>query len=190
MVSRRGFGFFRNRRRQGLPPDVLAYVPAPSGGVIDAKNINMTGVQRLVLFLDGLVFDDTGGPEAKLQFYSGGVLQTASYRYMLAGTDSAAGTPSLESGAGTVGSILIGGDVDEIAPQSSCAEIQIGGAGSSSLHTITFCEWINVDPTGAVNRIGSVGLLDLAAAVDGFRIEANAGALLAGQALLMRMPTS
>lgn len=174
----------------GYPANVIGYQSGPSGGVFDFQGVAFSGYQRVVLYLDGLTVSDTGDPSIRLQFYCGGVLQTASYRYETSAVSSSGGTPSLESGASTVASIIIAQRVQDDAGSSANIVVDLCNMDSSSLHKLVMSEYSEVGTSGVADQGVSAGLLEVTTAVDGLRVFASAGNINSGQAMLLAMPTS
>jgi hypothetical protein len=164
--------------------DILFYGPAPVSNTFDITGLDLSGIQRVILFLDGITVD-TANTDVIVQFYIAGALVTTGYRYTTANNTSAVGENDVSSGSAA--HVLVTDVAATGANISLCSRLEINVGGKYKLAT---SDTARMGSSGGLARVRGGGLLENNGSLTGMKISGSGGLITGGQALLLAMQTS
>lgn len=171
---------------------IIEHKSAPASDMFDFTGLDLTGYQRVVLLLDGLVVG-TDGAFVLLQLSTASTLRTSGYRYVTR-EYSSGGTSDSTSSSSASSIRLHGGStsnwgVGNAAGESFSGKCEISNA-KVALYKHVQADGAAVGPTGALVRSVVAGLLEQTGDIDGIRALLSTGTLSSGKATLYGLTTS
>jgi len=160
-------------------PDVLYHQTAPVDGVFDITGLDLTGYQRVALYMDGITA--TGAVDLVMHTYiDGGLRAVEGHVWRASAGTTANGDGSFESSVGTGFGVYVSNSVDlgSGAGQafSGCLELSVPPAKYPSFSLDAYA----IASSGVGVRYTAAGHLTDTGRLTGFALVAQNGGLLSG----------
>ncbi|MDR7101535.1 hypothetical protein [Croceicoccus sp. BE223] len=171
---------------------IISHQSAPASNQFDFSSLTLSGYQRLVLMLDGLVVG-TDGAFIQLRLKIAGSEISTSYRWHHRVHSSSSTIESTNTQTGTFVPLIYGSASDwgigNAAGKSGSAMVQISNPTAALYKTMTVDSVVNAKTGSIVRAIGG-GSLDNTGSMNGLRVYPSTGTLTAGKATLYGLNTA
>lgn len=165
---------------------------SPTSDKLEFTGLSLSGYQRVVLLLDGLVVG-TDNAQILLQLYTATTLRTSGYRHYLAEASSGGTTDT--SNSTSTSSVPLAGTgaanfgVGNGASKSFSGRVDICNS-NLALYKLIEHNGNAIGPTGNMFRTRGGGILEQTGNIDGIKVFPSSGTLTAGSAALYGLATS
>ena len=166
----------------------ISELTSPSGGVFDFPSLSLGGYALVQMILSGVTVT-TDGTDPIVTCYVGGVEQTSGYRWGNQNNHSNTSLAGLDDGSTAAAGILLTSnnadwDIGNNANYSFGGLVQFDAPASTALYKKANIEATCNGPSGRINVVSGIGLLENAGAINGFKV-AGTSALTGGIVTLL-----